>query len=145
MPALIETPNSSSACCAMSAALELDFALGFANQWIEAWNSHDLDRVISHYATNIELTSMFVPRLLGIASHTLRGIGMLRLYFSEAFLKFPDLNFVPRQVYTGASSLVIQYESVGGRLAAETMSLNDLGLIARVYAHYCDLNERSPV
>jgi len=115
------------------------FASKFAREWIEAWNSHDLDRVLSHYATDVELTSMFVPRILGIASGTVRGIGMLRLYFSEAFAKYPNLKFLTRQVYTGASSLVVEYESAGGRLAAEMMSLNERGLITRVHAHYCEI------
>ena len=26
------------------------FAEHFANDWIAAWNAHDLDRVLSHYA-----------------------------------------------------------------------------------------------
>ena len=35
---------------------ELD-AKRFAREWIEAWNSHDLDAILSHYATDVVLTS----------------------------------------------------------------------------------------
>lgn len=122
----------------MNGEFQKQFASEFAEEWVAAWNSHDLERILGHYATNIELTSMFVPRVLGIAANTVRGIGMLRLYFSEALAGFPDLKFVPRAVYSGIDSLVVEYKSVGGLWAAEMMGLNERGLIWRVHAHYCE-------
>jgi hypothetical protein len=69
---------------------------------------------------------------------------MLRLYFSEALARFPDLKFLAREVYTGPSSVIIHYQSVGGRLAAEMMSLDKQGLIRRVYAHYLEIGTDVP-
>ena len=122
-----------------NAKSQAQFASRFLEEWIEAWNSHDLGRILSHYATDIELTSTFVPRVLGIASSTVRGIGMLRLYFGEALALYPDLKFVNGLVYNGASSLVVQYQGIAGHLAAEMMSLNQEGRITRVYAHYREI------
>jgi len=34
-----------------------DEAWSFANHWISAWNSHDLDAILSHYDDSVELTS----------------------------------------------------------------------------------------
>jgi ketosteroid isomerase-like protein len=32
-------------------------AQAFADEWIAAWNSHDLDRVLSHYAPEVVFLS----------------------------------------------------------------------------------------
>jgi ketosteroid isomerase-like protein len=34
-----------------------EFAAQFAEEWIAAWNSHDLDRILSHYADDFEMAS----------------------------------------------------------------------------------------
>ncbi|HEX5049396.1 MAG TPA: nuclear transport factor 2 family protein, partial [Gammaproteobacteria bacterium] len=38
-----------------------DFAQTFAHEWIDAWNSHDLDRILSHYADDFVMSS---PRIV---------------------------------------------------------------------------------
>jgi ketosteroid isomerase-like protein len=30
------------------------------NDWLDAWNSHDLDRIMQHYADDIEFTAQTV-------------------------------------------------------------------------------------
>ncbi|HSY19371.1 MAG TPA: nuclear transport factor 2 family protein [Candidatus Acidoferrales bacterium] len=112
------------------------FSAAFGTGWIEAWNSRELERILKHYARDVEFTSPFVSQLLGGDENTIRGIAMLRVYFHRALNAYPDLHFKLRRVYTGNRSLVIEYHSVAGRLAAETMEFNDSGLIMRVNAHY---------
>ena len=46
-------------------------ALG--REWIAAWNSRDLERVLALYAENSEMTSDRIPALGFDASGTLRG------------------------------------------------------------------------
>jgi ketosteroid isomerase-like protein len=36
----------------------------FAHDWVRAWNSHDLDAVMSHYAPEVALTSPSAAKLL---------------------------------------------------------------------------------
>ena len=35
------------------------FADQFARAWMEAWNAHDLDRVLAHYEEDFELRKCF--------------------------------------------------------------------------------------
>lgn len=49
------------------------FAERFARQWVEAWNAHDLERILAHYEDDFERTSPVIARLAGEASGTLRG------------------------------------------------------------------------
>jgi hypothetical protein len=120
----------------MTPPLSPQTAQAFALDWIDAWNSRDLERILNHYAPAIELSSPFVSRLIGANQNTVRGIAVLRLYIMRALNAYPDLCFTFQRVYAGAESLVVEYKSVEGRLAAEMMIFNEAGLICRVRAHY---------
>ena len=45
----------------------------FAVEWIEAWNSRDLDRILNHYADEVEVTSPFVETVFGPGKKTIKG------------------------------------------------------------------------
>lgn len=50
-----------------------DEAERFAQEWIEAWNSHDLERILTHYSEDVEVTSPFVETVLGRGRDTVKG------------------------------------------------------------------------
>ena len=117
-----------------------DSAAGFASDWIEAWNTRDLDRILNHYADDVVLTSPFVRRLIGGKSDTVCGIAALRAYFARGLNTCPDLRFVLRRTYCGIQSLVLEYQSVSNLLTVELMEFNRFGLVCRVCAHYAPAN-----
>src|SRR5512146_236482 len=95
-----------------------DEALRIAQGWVAAWNSHDIDRILSHYSDTIELTSPLVARILGAGINTVRGKDALRKYFLRGLEAFPNLRFELWGAYPGHNSLVVHYESVRGLRAA---------------------------
>ena len=108
----------------------------FAREWIAAWNSHDLDAIMSHYADDVVFSSPFVRKIAGDASGLLHGRAALRSYFSAALERFPSLTFHLRAVLAGVDTVTILYDSVNGLLAAETMALGGAGYVTRVWAQY---------
>jgi hypothetical protein len=116
--------------------LSTEKANEIARQWIADWNAHDLDRIISHYHSDIVFSSPFLNRIAGNASGSLQGRPALLTYFSAAFDRFPSLKFQLRAVLVGIDTVTILYDSVNGLLAAETMELDDDGQITRVWAQY---------
>ncbi|MBZ5658810.1 MAG: nuclear transport factor 2 family protein [Acidobacteriia bacterium] len=108
----------------------------FANEWIEAWNNHALERIVAHYTDDIVFSSPFVASIGGVATATLCGRAELGAYFKAALSKFPLLRFELRSVFYGTDALTIIYKSVNGLLAAETMVLSDEFLVKRVWAQY---------
>src|SRR6185369_4603976 len=111
-------------------------AQAFAGDWIAAWNSRDLDRILKHYSPNIELSSPFVSRLINPNQNTTRGMAVLRVYITRALNAYPDLCFAFRQIYVGTESVILEYNSVEDRQTAEMMKFDSAGLIREVYAHY---------
>ena len=108
----------------------------FAQEWVEAWNSHNLEAIMAHYDEAVELVSPFAAKSLDDPSGKVKGKDDLRAYFAKALTAFPDLKFEILNIFKGVSSLVIYYLSVKGLLAAEVFVLNDRGKVIKVLAHY---------
>jgi len=113
-----------------------DEAWNLANHWVAAWNSHDLDSIMSHYADAIELTSPVAAQLLAAPDGKVAGKANLRAYFQRGLEAFPDLQFHLEDVLWGVSSVVLCYTNQKGRRTAEFMELSPIGKVTRVVANY---------
>ena len=107
----------------------------FAQEWIDAWNSRDLDRVLSHYEDDVVLTSPRVRLILG-KDGTIRGKSALRDYMKRGMEKAPDLRFALARVFSGVGTVVLEFHRTDGRHAAEFMEFGPSGLVSRVAANY---------
>jgi predicted ester cyclase len=108
----------------------------FAREWVAAWNAHDLDRIMSHYAARVELTSPVVGKVIGDASGKVQGKDALRDYFRKGLDLFPSLRFTLLEVMQGLSSLVLCYENQRGTRTGEFMEFDQDGKVIRVVANY---------
>jgi hypothetical protein len=116
--------------------LTAEKASQFAEEWIEAWNSHDLNRIVAHYLDDIIFSSPFVASVGGVAAGSVCGREALGVYFKAALSKFPSLRFELNTVVHETERLNIIYKRVNDILAAETMVLSDDFHIKRVWAQY---------
>jgi hypothetical protein len=108
----------------------------FAQEWLQAWNSHDLEAIMHHYADSIVFYSPLILKLNNDPSGRIQGKEELRKYFSKGLQAYPDLFFELYHVLEGVNSVVLYYKSVNNRLSAEMMVLNDEGKVVEVRAHY---------
>lgn len=113
-----------------------DEALKLANDWVAAWNAHDLDRIMTHYEDAIQLTSPVAARLLGNSDGKVVGKANLRAYFQRGLEAYPDLHFRLEEVFCGIASVVICYTNQNGNRVAEFMELSAAGKVERVVANY---------
>ena len=103
----------------------------FAEEWIAAWNSHDLDRILSYYAADIVFTS---PRAAARFPHTqgtVRGIEQLREYWAPLAEIRPHLKFTLEMVLETVDGCTILYRDETGCLVAETMLIEAGGEVVR--------------
>ena len=112
-----------------------DFVIRFAEEWIESWNSHDLDRILSHYADDFEMSSPVIAQLMHEPSGTLRGKEAVRDYWTKALAQRPDLRFELANVFAGADSVTVTYRGHRG-LSAEVFWFNAELKVYRASAHY---------
>jgi hypothetical protein len=108
----------------------------FAADWIAAWNSHSLDRILSPYAPSVELISPAAAKLLNDSSGVVTGIDALRDYFAKGLAFFPGLHFEFIEAFAGQNSIVLYYRNQRGNHTAEFMEFNVEGKVTRVVANY---------
>ena len=123
----------------------------FAQHWIAAWNSHDLDALMSHYGEEVVLTSPVAAHsrsdpgtaLRGPASHASRcfvtsvaGKEALGRYFKRGLEAYPNLKFELLDVMWGVSSVVLYYINQKGTKTGEFMEFDADLKVIRVVANY---------
>jgi ketosteroid isomerase-like protein len=116
--------------------IDASFARGFAAEWIEAWNAHDLDRILAHYADDFEMISRLIVERGHDPSGRLKGKAAVRLYWAEGLAAKPPLRFTLEQVLLGVDSVVVIYRRASGHQAAETFFFDAEGKVVRAAAHY---------
>jgi ketosteroid isomerase-like protein len=115
--------------------METGFAERFADEWIAAWNSHDLDRILAHYEDDFEMSSPVIPALAGEPSGKLRGKAAVGAYWSKALRKAPDLRFELVKALAGVDSVTVYYKGHRG-LSAEVLHFSPSGKVRAAFAHY---------
>jgi hypothetical protein len=117
--------------------LQESFARQFAQEWVQAWNTHDLDRILSHYADDLVLISPVALKMLNSGDGAVRGKAALRDYFSRGLKAYPDIHFDLIEVLWGVETIVLYYRNnVRGNKAAEVMQIGADGKVLRVWANY---------
>lgn len=112
------------------------FARSFAHEWIQAWNTKDVEAILNHYKVNIVFSSPFILKSQLNDIGTIYGKTELRKYFERALEKNPDLHFDLKHVMVGIKSITLIYTRKKTMLASEVMILNDEGKITEGLSHY---------
>ena len=115
--------------------MNIEQAEEFAAEWISAWNSHDLDRILSHYEDDFEMSSPVIVQTMNQPSGRLKGKEQISSYWAKALARYPDLLFEKLHVLAGANSVTIVYNGVRG-LSAEVFHFSGTGKVSSAYAHY---------
>jgi hypothetical protein len=111
----------------------------FVERWLDAWNSHDLERVVRVYADDVVFSSPVVAGLLEGSSGVISGKVALREYFEAALRRFPNLHFELLDHYVGIDVLVINYRNHRGGLVNEVLQF-DGELVRSAHGTYSDQN-----
>src|SRR6478672_5389692 len=92
--------------------------LDFANEWVNAWNSHDLEKIMSNDSETLQFTSPLIKQMGINESGTITNKRELRSYFEKGLQKYPDLQFELYHVLNGVNSVVLFYKSVNNMISA---------------------------
>jgi len=111
-------------------------ALAFAHEWVEAWNAHDMPRVLEHYTDDFEMSSPLMIQMGISESGTLKGKQQIRDYWQKGLAKYPDLHFKIIDVLTSVNSVIIYYHTINNKLSAELFMFNDEGKVYKSAGHY---------
>ncbi|MBI1996261.1 MAG: nuclear transport factor 2 family protein [Deltaproteobacteria bacterium] len=121
----------------IAAIFNHDEARKIAEDWIGAWNNRELDRIISHYADDVEFSSPTVMTRWVEPSGVLLGKAKLREHFRRGLELFgANARFQLLDVLTGVSGYTLYYRREDGATVAETVLVDGDGKAQRVNVHY---------
>jgi len=116
--------------------MDNEFAKQFAREWIDAWNSHNLERVLAHYADDFEMHSPYIVQIAGESSGRLKGKAAVGVYWAKALAMIPDLHFELISTLVGVNSITLYYKGARDRLSAEVFHFAPDGKVVEAFAHY---------
>jgi len=116
--------------------IDPEWAHELATEWVAAWNSHDLERILSHYTDTFEMRSPLIVERGFAPGGVLRGKDAIRPYWAAGLAATPPIRFELLAAYAGVDSIVIHYRSVGRRLVTEVLELDGERRIVRGSACY---------
>jgi len=108
----------------------------FGREWIAAWNSHDLERILALYTEDAEMTSDRIQAMGLAESGTLRSKENLRMYWGRAFQLLPNLHFDLIDTYVSPDSVVVFYQNERGAQICEYLRLDERGKIRQGSANH---------
>jgi len=117
------------------AGMDRTSATRLADRWAAAWNAHDLDAVLAHFADDVVFTSPVAAAVLPASGGVLRGRAALREYWGLGLQRIPDLRFTVEAVYAGLDVVVVNYRNHTGALVCEVLEL-DGDLVVRGHGTY---------
>jgi hypothetical protein len=115
-----------------------EIAKRVADMWVRAWNEHNLEAILVHYADELHFASPNVVKRMGRVDGTLHTKAELRDYFGQALKAQATLHFNLDDVLVGVDSVAIYYRNHRGQRAVEVMHLNDRGQVYRATVQYTD-------
>lgn len=100
------------------------------------WNTHDLEKILSFYSDDFELTSRHVRDRLGISDGTLRGKTAVRAWWRKVLDKFPDFSTELVSVADGVDSVAYIFRSShSGEITSSVFFFDAAGKIRKEIYH----------
>ena len=116
--------------------MDAEKAQAFAREWVKAWNDHDLEAILSHYAEDVVFHSPRIRMVTGKDVDAVTGKAALRAYWGEALDRSRNLFFEIDQVLPGSDALTILYTNERPQYVAETFVFRADGKVVRSIAAY---------
>jgi len=110
-------------------------------KWINAWNDHDLKKILSLYSEDILFSSPKVKSVIpDRQSATITSKRELEEYFSHGLKKFPNLHFTPLDYFLKDGKVTLEYLGTPDNKiqwsVMEKFEFNTVGLIVKSNVYY---------
>lgn len=116
-----------------------DFAMQFAIEWVAAWNSHDLDKILSHYSEDFTIETPMAKKLYPGSDGIVAGKSEVRKYWKIGLERIPDLKFEILDVLIGINGLAIyMINTATNRKSVEVMNFNNEKKVNKAFVSYSE-------
>ena len=103
-----------------------------AKDWIMAWNSGNLKKILDHYTDDVILYSNAAKRRWNAADGKLMGKGAIENHFRKAFEEVPGMRLEFVKLLTGTEGVLLIYKRETGLMTADLVLFDHNGKIKEV-------------
>jgi hypothetical protein len=107
-----------------------------ARLWLNDWNNRDFEKVMSHYAEDVEFYSPTVVSRWKEESGKLSGRTAVQNHFLKGIEEQPGMHFQFHAILYGFNSIVLIYKRETGSLSADFVLFDDEGKVKEVRSHW---------
>ncbi|HTT59698.1 MAG TPA: nuclear transport factor 2 family protein [Acidimicrobiales bacterium] len=106
------------------------------DNWLAAWNSHDLDAIMSCYSEDVDFVAPTVVQRWGRDDGRLQGRAELRRHFERGLELAPHLTFTEEAFLSSPAGYALLYLRDNNNRVLDVVELNADGQAARVRVFY---------
>ena len=115
------------------------FAESFAEEWISSWNSHDINKILSHYSEDFIIESRIAFKLVPGSNGKVVGKKAVKEYWIAGLNQNKNLEFKMLDILIGINGLSIYYlNTATGLRAVEMMLFNQEGKVQKAFVHHSE-------
>lgn len=116
-----------------------EFATAFARDWIEAWNSHDIEKILSHYSEDFMIETPMAIKLYPQSNGTVVGKSEVRKYWTIGLERSPNLKFELLDLLIGVNSIGLYlFNTSSNKKSVELMSFNNETKVNKAIVTYSE-------
>jgi hypothetical protein len=116
-----------------------EFATEFARDWVEAWNAHDIEKILSHYSDDFTIESPMAIKLYPQSKGTVIGKDEVRKYWTIGLERSPNLKFELLDLLIGVNSIGLHlFNTSSNKKSVELMSFNNENKVNKAIVTYSE-------
>ncbi len=115
------------------------FAKYFANEWINSWNSHNLEKILKHYSDDFIIETPMATKIFPETGGIVRGKEEVKAYWTIGLERIPNLKFEILDILIGINGLSVYYlNTATNKKTFEIMSFNNELKVNRATVFYSE-------
>ena len=111
-------------------------AVEAAQEWLDAWNAHDPERVVAHFSDDVVIRSPLADALCPGSNGVLHGKDDVLAYYRDGLAQSPGQRLSLLEVCTGVDAITIVYRNHRDTVVTEALTLRADGLVGDVRVSY---------
>ena len=117
--------------------ITIEFAKQFSETWTEGWNSHNLEKILSHYTDDFCIESPLALKRLPETKGIVMGKENVRKYWAMGLQSNSKLHFKIIDLLIGVNSITIYYcNTSSGKRSSELMIFNSDKKVIKAIVNY---------
>src|SRR5208283_933692 len=89
--------------------IQFEFAKKFAEEWVTDWNSHDLEKILTHYSEDFIIESPLAEKRIPASKGKVAGKDNVKAYWKMGLGANSNLEFEIIDVFCGVGYITIYY------------------------------------